>query len=163
VPPQFRNQPKREDLQILEYSTVVEQDHDSLDPWGKVLQRVIKAIVSIKGTKLRTFDTEYAGLYQGTGFVVDRTRGIILSNRDIVSPGPITASLSSGITRKSVLSNSFIHSFVLITLACSCLRRATTYWFYSISCSPFFIASFSLSPQFYPRPLSIILTSLCFL
>ena len=121
------NQPKREDLQILEYSTVVEQDHDSLDPWGKVLQRVIKAIVSIKGTNLRTFDTEYAGLYQGTGFVVDRTRGIILSNRHIVSPGPITASAIFGNYEEVSLKQDYydpVHDFGFFRYDCKKIKFA---------------------------------------
>ena len=127
VPSKPLNQPKREDLQILEYSTVVDRDHDSLDPWGKVLQRVIKAIVSIKGTTLRTFDTEYAGLYQGTGFVVDRTRGIILSNRHIVSPGPITASAVFGNYEEVNLKQDYydpVHDFGFFRYDCTKIKFA---------------------------------------
>lgn len=78
-------------LQILDYSSIVDQDHPSLDPWSNVLPRVIKAIVTIKCTSLRSFDTDFAGNYEGTGFVVDSERGIILSNRHIVNQGPTTA------------------------------------------------------------------------
>jgi pro-apoptotic serine protease NMA111 len=89
--------PMREStIQIVEYSAVVDQDDQSLDPWGRVLQRVIKAIVSIRGTRMRTFDTEGSGSFMGTGFVVDRERGIILSNRHIVGQGPSTATAIFG-------------------------------------------------------------------
>lgn len=88
------NSPAR--LQVFEYSTVLNQDHQALDLWGKVLQRVTKAIVTIKATALRAFDTEKAGSFEGTGFVVDRTKGIILSNRHIVTQGPITATAIFG-------------------------------------------------------------------
>lgn len=77
-------------VQVVDYSEVVQGD---LPPgsWGRALQRVIKAIVTIKVTVLRTFDTHHAGTFEGTGFVVDRTRGIILSNRHIVTQAPVTA------------------------------------------------------------------------
>lgn len=85
------NQRKRDGGSTIEYSTVVDPSQKSLDSWGNVLHRVINAIVSIKGTSMRAFDTETAAVYEGTGFVVDRTRGIILSNRHIVQAGPVTA------------------------------------------------------------------------
>jgi len=42
-------------------------------------------------TQTRAFDTEGAGSSYATGFVVDRTRGVILTNRHVVTPGPIVA------------------------------------------------------------------------
>ncbi|GBB86615.1 hypothetical protein RclHR1_00130056 [Rhizophagus clarus] len=59
--------------------------------WETTLEKAIKAIVSIKANHVRTFDTEPSGGYSATGFVVDKVRGIILSNRHVVSPGPIVA------------------------------------------------------------------------
>jgi pro-apoptotic serine protease NMA111 len=59
--------------------------------WGLTLDRVVKGIVSIKFTILRAFERSGAGQCSATGFVVDRTRGIILSNRHVVNPGPIIA------------------------------------------------------------------------
>ncbi|RGB42648.1 trypsin-like cysteine/serine peptidase domain-containing protein [Rhizophagus diaphanus] len=59
--------------------------------WETTLEKAIKAIVSIKANHVRTFDTEPSGGYSATGFVVDKERGIILSNRHVVSPGPIVA------------------------------------------------------------------------
>lgn len=121
------SQPKPDDLQILEYSAIVEQDQHSLDPWGKAIQRVIKAIVSIKGSTLRTFDTDYAGVYEGTGFVVDRTRGIILSNRHIVNQGPVTATAIFGNYEEITLKQDYydpVHDFGFFRYDCSKIKFA---------------------------------------
>lgn len=68
------------------------QHHDSnAEQWKATLERAVKGIVSIKYTSLRSFDLNAAGSYFGTGFVVDRTKGIILSNRHIITPGPTTS------------------------------------------------------------------------
>ncbi|EWC48678.1 hypothetical protein DRE_01900 [Drechslerella stenobrocha 248] len=61
------------------------------ETWDRTLPRVIRGIVSIKATTVRPFDTETAGDYTATGFVIDAKRGLILSNRHVVSPAPITA------------------------------------------------------------------------
>ena len=37
-----------------------------------------------------TFDTENAVSSEATGFVVDASRGLILTNRHVVGPGPFT-------------------------------------------------------------------------
>jgi S1-C subfamily serine protease len=42
-------------------------------------------------TQTRSFDTENAGSSYATGFVVDAKRGIILTNRHVVTPGPVVA------------------------------------------------------------------------
>src|SRR5579859_6501448 len=64
--------------------------------WNITLERAIKGIVSIKATTLRSFDTESAGSYTATGFVVDRSRGLILSNRHVVNPSPTTSTAVLG-------------------------------------------------------------------
>jgi S1-C subfamily serine protease len=46
--------------------------------------------VSIKATTTRPFDTESAGDYTATGFVISKEHGLILSNRHVVNPAPIT-------------------------------------------------------------------------
>ncbi|KAK6533304.1 hypothetical protein TWF694_002257 [Orbilia ellipsospora] len=61
------------------------------ETWDRTLPRVIRGIVSIKATTVRPFDTETAGDYTATGFVIDAKQGLILSNRHVVSPAPITA------------------------------------------------------------------------
>jgi len=42
-------------------------------------------------TQTRAFDTEAASSSYATGFVVDSARGIILTNRHVVTPGPVTS------------------------------------------------------------------------
>jgi len=61
---------------------------DSASQWHKVLPTIINAIVSIESLHLRPFDTEDAGRYTASGFVVDKSRGVILSNRHVVNPSP---------------------------------------------------------------------------
>lgn len=48
-------------------------------------------MVVLRTTACRAFDTESAGASYATGFVVDKSRGIILTNRHVVKPGPVVA------------------------------------------------------------------------
>ncbi|KAI1312679.1 hypothetical protein EDD11_002878 [Mortierella claussenii] len=59
--------------------------------WESTLERSIRSIVSITANHVRSFDTETSGAYSATGFLVDAKRGIILTNRHVVSPAPILA------------------------------------------------------------------------
>ena len=59
--------------------------------WQDTLDRVSRAVVSIRVTATRDFDTENASVSQGTGFVVDAERGILLTNRHMVHAGPVVA------------------------------------------------------------------------
>lgn len=59
--------------------------------WKKTVQDVIPSVVTLRVSKVRSFDTEASALLDGTGFVVDAERGIILTNRHIVSTGPVRA------------------------------------------------------------------------
>lgn len=57
------------------------------EDWRAALDRVVPAVVVIRMTACRAFDTESAGSSSATGFVVDKHRGIILTNRHVVQPG----------------------------------------------------------------------------
>lgn len=59
--------------------------------WEATLATVIQAVVSIRVNAVRDFDTEEASYSQGTGFVVDAARGLILTNRHMVHTGPVVA------------------------------------------------------------------------
>ncbi len=61
------------------------------DAWEATLEQVIPSVVSIRVTATRDFDTESASNSQGTGFVVDAERGILLTNRHMVHDGPVVA------------------------------------------------------------------------
>ncbi|HEY2036205.1 MAG TPA: trypsin-like peptidase domain-containing protein [Steroidobacteraceae bacterium] len=59
--------------------------------WAATLERIASNVVSINVDETRAFDTEWNETAQATGFVVDAKRGIILTNRHVVTPGPVTA------------------------------------------------------------------------
>ncbi|KAJ3293734.1 serine protease [Rhizoclosmatium sp. JEL0117] len=78
------------DSDILPAPVLGAASHSSAQ-WEKTLTRIIPAIVSIKMIVVRAFDTDSQKSSQASGFVVDKERGIILSNRHVVHPGPILA------------------------------------------------------------------------
>jgi pro-apoptotic serine protease NMA111 len=59
--------------------------------WAATLERIASSVVSINVDEDRAFDTDWNETAQATGFVVDAKRGIILTNRHVVTPGPVTA------------------------------------------------------------------------
>ncbi len=59
--------------------------------WAETLERIASSVVSIDVDATRAFDTEWNTTAQATGFVVDAERGLILTNRHVVTPGPVTA------------------------------------------------------------------------
>ena len=65
--------------------------HAEAQTWRDSLQRVCAAVVSVRIDATRPFDTEWNGTSQATAFVVDAERGIVLTNRHVVHPGPVVA------------------------------------------------------------------------
>ncbi|KAJ7960112.1 protease Do-like 7 [Quillaja saponaria] len=61
------------------------------EDWRKALNKVVPAVLVLRTTACRAFDTEAAGSSYATGFVVDKRRGIILTNRHVVKAGPVVA------------------------------------------------------------------------
>jgi pro-apoptotic serine protease NMA111 len=59
--------------------------------WAVTLERIASSVVSIDLDMVRAFDTEWNTTAQATGFVVDAERGLILTNRHVVTPGPVTS------------------------------------------------------------------------
>ena len=59
--------------------------------WAATLERIAQSVVAIEIDSTRAFDTEWNTSSQATGFVVDAERGLILTNRHVVTPGPVTA------------------------------------------------------------------------
>lgn len=59
--------------------------------WTKTLERVATGVVTIQIDQTRAFDTEWNMSSQATGFVVDAKRGLILTNRHVVTAGPVTS------------------------------------------------------------------------
>ena len=59
--------------------------------WDQTLSRIAPSVVTIEIDQARAFDTEWNQSSQATGFVVDAERGLILTNRHVVTPGPVVA------------------------------------------------------------------------
>jgi S1-C subfamily serine protease len=59
--------------------------------WAQTLERIATGVVTIQIDSVRAFDTEWNSTGQATGFVIDAKRGLILTNRHVVTPGPVTA------------------------------------------------------------------------
>jgi len=59
--------------------------------FGAAIERVAKAVVVLRVCNVRAFDGEGRGCSSATGFVISKEHGLILTNRHVVSCGPITA------------------------------------------------------------------------
>ena len=59
--------------------------------WARTIERIATSVVTIRVDQTRAFDTERNETAQATGFVVDAERGLILTNRHVVTPGPVIA------------------------------------------------------------------------
>ncbi|MEZ5565535.1 MAG: PDZ domain-containing protein [Gammaproteobacteria bacterium] len=59
--------------------------------WRRTLEGISSSVVSIQVDGTRAFDTEWNESGQATGFVVDAERGLILTNRHVVTAGPVRA------------------------------------------------------------------------
>lgn len=88
--PHFPDTTTQRHRELLEPSQdTVSSSSDSV--WQRTVEQCAKSIVSIKGIRNRCFDTDTPSNFAATGFVVDAERGIILTNRHVVSGGPTTA------------------------------------------------------------------------
>ncbi|ORZ35803.1 hypothetical protein BCR44DRAFT_35443 [Catenaria anguillulae PL171] len=56
--------------------------------WRPVLERAIPAIATLRVNVPIPFDTTSAGVYSATGFFVDADRGLLLTNKHVVTDGP---------------------------------------------------------------------------
>lgn len=59
--------------------------------WQETLDRVASAVVVLRVSTPRAFDDQVPGTSTATGFVVDEELGLILTNRHVVTPGPVVA------------------------------------------------------------------------
>ncbi|OVA11903.1 PDZ domain [Macleaya cordata] len=75
----------------MEIDPPFKENAATAEDWRKALNQVVPAVVVLRTTACKAFDTESAGASYATGFVVDRKRGIILTNRHVVKPGPVVA------------------------------------------------------------------------
>ncbi|GFP81162.1 protease Do-like 7, partial [Phtheirospermum japonicum] len=56
------------------------------EDWRKALGKVVPAVVVLRTTACRAIDTEFAGASYATGFIIDKRRGIILTNCHVIKP-----------------------------------------------------------------------------
>ena len=59
--------------------------------WEETLDRVAQAVVVLRISSPRAFDDVTPGTSTATGFVVDAEQGLILTNRHVVTAGPVVA------------------------------------------------------------------------
>ncbi|NNF17700.1 MAG: hypothetical protein HKN70_13230 [Gammaproteobacteria bacterium] len=59
--------------------------------WSRTIEEISSGIVSIRVDVTRAFDTDWGQSTQATGFVVDAERGLVLTNRHVVTSGPVVA------------------------------------------------------------------------
>src|ERR1700742_1137445 len=77
----------QQNAQVAQQAAAVEGNPD----WAVTLERIVSSVVAINIDQTRAFDTEWNATAQATGFVVDAEHGLILTNRHVVTPGPVTA------------------------------------------------------------------------
>ncbi len=77
----------RQTQELVRQAAAVEENPD----WAVTLERIASSVVAINVNSTRAFDTEWNSTAEATGFVVDAERGLILTNRHVVTPGPVTA------------------------------------------------------------------------
>src|ERR1700729_2963489 len=88
IPPQPSGaRQSQQAAQLAQQAAAVEESPD----WAVTLERIASSVVSIEVDATRAFDTEWNTSAQATGFVVDAERGLILTNRHVVTPGPVTS------------------------------------------------------------------------
>ncbi len=76
---------------ILSVTAISSAQASRESDWSKMITKATSSIVTIRVDAVRSFDTERSSSSQATGFVVDAERGIILTNRHVVQPGPVIA------------------------------------------------------------------------
>ncbi|MGC4029825.1 MAG: trypsin-like peptidase domain-containing protein [Steroidobacteraceae bacterium] len=74
---------------VAEVPAAMPQREDAV--WSATLERIAQSVVAIEIDATRAFDTEWNSSAQATGFVIDAERGLVLTNRHVVTPGPVTA------------------------------------------------------------------------
>ena len=72
-------------LSSLQLGQAEEQD------WSRTLEKISTGIVSIRVDSTRAFDANWNSSSQASGFVVDAKNGLILTNRHVVTSGPVIA------------------------------------------------------------------------
>jgi S1-C subfamily serine protease len=86
---------------LLPVAAAGQVEAETTPAWSRTLERISSGVVAIQIDATRAFDTDWNTSSQATGFVVDAKRGLILTNRHVVTPGPVTA-VATFINREEV-------------------------------------------------------------
>jgi len=98
----------------------------SADPWSTTLERVAPSVVTVKISRPRAFDTGAPSTSYATGFVVDAARGLLLTNRHVPGPGPVSLRLvfqNNEEVEAQVVYRDPIHDFSLLRFDPAGLRH----------------------------------------
>jgi S1-C subfamily serine protease len=76
---------------LLALAPAASAQSEETSGWTRTLERISTGVVAIQIDATRAFDTDWNTSSQATGFVVDAKRGLILTNRHVVTSGPVTA------------------------------------------------------------------------
>jgi S1-C subfamily serine protease len=76
---------------LLALAPAASAQSEETSGWARTLERISTGVVAIQIDATRAFDTDWNTSSQATGFVVDAKRGLILTNRHVVTSGPVTA------------------------------------------------------------------------
>lgn len=71
--------------------TLACSDSPKPNNWNEAVKQTSTGVVSIQMDVPVSFDGKWNSSSYATGFIVDAEQGIILTNRHVVSPGPVTA------------------------------------------------------------------------
>ncbi len=76
---------------ILSLARAAAPEADDARRWQETLDRITPGVVVIRMDRPRGYEGVPRGNSQATGFVVDAEQGLILTNRHVVTGGPVTA------------------------------------------------------------------------
>ena len=74
-------------IAIAAYARKAQLDGD----WETAIEKVSRGVVVVRVSSVKAFDMNDAGFSYATGFVVDLSLGLIMTNRHVVTTGPVTA------------------------------------------------------------------------
>ncbi|CCE80256.1 Piso0_003360 [Millerozyma farinosa CBS 7064] len=125
----------RRKVQLVEDESVSDESLDEscfdLPPavennqWQSTITQVVRSVVSIQFTHVCNFDTESAIVSEATGFIVDAARGLILTNRHVVGPGPFCGYVVFDNHEEAVVKPIYrdpIHDFGFLQYDPSCVK-----------------------------------------
>jgi S1-C subfamily serine protease len=76
---------------FLSLAEAAPPEADDAKRWQQTLERITPSVVVIRMDRPRGYEGVGRGNSQATGFVIDAEQGLILTNRHVVTGGPVTA------------------------------------------------------------------------